>query len=104
MGESAMPSVNYPPLLSAASWERQSKTLKKTRSITDLGEALKALAKRHDGIVFDNLDAGKSQVAADVEKRPALIDAEMKKVSATADAAKALEQQARKLEAELKKD
>src|SRR5438105_4116377 len=99
-----MPSVIYPPLLSAASWERQSKALKKTRPITDLGDALKALAKRHDGIAFDNLDAGKSQLAADVDKRPALIDAEMKKVSATADAAKAVEQQARKLEAELKKD
>jgi len=99
-----MPSVNFPAGLAFASWERQSKTLKKSKPLSDLGDALKALAKRHGDLTPDNIDAGKSQLAADVERRPALIDAEMKKVSAAADAAKAIELQAKKVEAELKKD
>jgi hypothetical protein len=99
-----MPNVNYPSALAFASWDKQARSLKKTKPITDLGEALKSLAKGHDAIDFGVFDAAKSATAADAEKRGLQLGAEAKKVRACADAAKALETQAKKLEAELKKD
>lgn len=99
-----MPTIAYPPVLGVAHWDKQSKALKKSKSITELGEALKALSKRHEAIDADLLEAGAATAAADIERRRAQVAAAAKGVRAVADDAKELDGRARKLEAELKKD
>lgn len=99
-----MPTIAYPPVLSAAHWDKQSKALKKSKTVTELGEALKALSKRHDGLDPDLLEAGPATAPAEIEKRRAQVAAAAKTVRAVADEARELDGRARKLEAELKKD
>src|SRR5438067_13802232 len=98
-----MPNVVFPPVLGSASWQAQARKLKKAKSITDLGDALKALAKSHDTIDFAPFELGKPAAQGDAERLQTQLAAEAKKARAVADDARTVEAQAKKLEAELKK-
>lgn len=98
-----MPTLDLPQGLTVAAWDKQSKALKKTKPVTEIGDALKALVKAH--LAFDPgpIDAAKAAADTDAERRPQAAH-EAKKLRALLDDARTLEAQARKLEAELKKD
>lgn len=99
-----MAGPNFPPALSLAAWERQSKSLKKTASLAGVATALKALAKDHDAAGFDAVDAAKSAAPAAAEGLLGKAAAAAKAIGALAVDAKALDALARRLETELKKD
>ena len=96
-----MAALTYPSVLLVSNWDKQKGVQSKPSGI---GEALKALARLHDGVDYAQLDTAKLKSAAELRERIDAIEAGVKKkLKAAGDQAKLVATLAKKWEAEYKK-